>query len=102
MSKSQVTKGTVVLRRHEVEVLQQRLNIIPDHVNGMPLQTKVRRGAIERRRLSLVKADKLAPNLLASQELYRLCQYINDGFKTVGWAIRSTVSGDYFVYSEKW
>lgn len=98
---SQVKQGSVVLRRFEVEQLQERLNIVPNHMNGMPLQTKVRRGSIERRRLSLIKAEK-GPKLLDSQELYRLCRFVEGAFKTVGWAIRSKVSGDYFVYSEKW
>ncbi len=100
-------RGKVCLSDADTKALAQRLHIIPQFLNGSPYAAKVRRGEIERRRISLVKADKPAPQQLESQELYRLCRYKasfvkGDGFATIGWALRSLVTGDYFVFSEFW
>lgn len=100
-------RGRVCLSPEDTKALAQRLHIIPEFLNGAPYAVKVRRGEIERRRISLVKAEKPAPNQLESQELYRLCRYKasfvkGDGFATIGWALRSMVTGDYFVFSEFW
>jgi hypothetical protein len=100
-----LVKAEIPLRNEDIEKLQEALGIIPDKLNGQPYIAKCRRGEIERRRLSLVKADKPAPNQCEeSQELFKLCRWkrLRSEFVTVGWALRSRVSGDYFVYSEVW
>lgn len=99
-----LVKGTVRLPDSDIEKLQEALGIIPEKVNGIPYKAKVRRGEIERRRISLIKADCPAPNQSPSQELFRLCRYkrLLQEYVTIGWALRSTISGDYFVFSEWW
>jgi hypothetical protein len=98
---AKVVKAEVTLRDKDIEDLKQALGVTPENLNGLPYVAKVRRGEIERRRISLIKAENPAPNQLESQELYRLCRF-RDGFVTLGWALRSRITGDYFVYSESW
>jgi hypothetical protein len=97
-------RGAGVLSRYETEKLQQRLGIVPRNLNGFPYRTRVRRGEIERRRLSLIKHDTPAPGMLESQELYRVCRYQQEEetLHLVAWAIRSRITGDYFVFAEEW
>jgi len=100
-------RGVVCLSDSDTVALAQRLQVIPRFLNGSPFAAKVRRGEIERRRISLVKAEKPAPKQLDTQELYRLCRYkasfvTGDGFVNIGWALRSTITGDYFVFCEHW
>jgi hypothetical protein len=102
---AKLVKADLPLRNEEIEKLQEALGIVPNKLNGQPYTAKVRRGEIERRRISLVKADKPAPNQCEeSQELFKLCRYkkLRGEFITIGWALRSRVNGDYFVYSEVW
>jgi hypothetical protein len=100
---AKVIKGEVKLRNRDIERLQKALGIIPPNLNGEPYVAKVRRGEIERRRLSLVKHDIPAPNQCEeSQELYKLCRWAKGKFNLIGWALRSRVSGDYYIYAETW
>ena len=97
-------KGTLLrkddlLKKFDEEELLKALNIVPQQIHGMPFQTKVRRGEIERRRVSLLK-HKSVPGMVDSQELFRLARYVKDNFVTIAWAIRSTVTGDYYVFSK--
>ena len=91
----------VLLAKFNEKALLKALNVIPQRVNGLPYQTKVRRGEIERRRISLLKQDKPLPGMVESQELFRLARYVEDKFETIAWAIRSKVSGDYYVFAGK-
>jgi hypothetical protein len=103
---AKVVKAEVVLRDQDIEDLKRALGVIPENINGDPYVAKVRRGEIERRRISLIKADKPAPNQSEEQELFRLCRYkasfMEDNFVTIGWALRSRITGDYHVYAEIW
>ena len=102
--KKTMVRAQIPLNNREVQALREALDIAPKNLNGLPYLRTMRRGQIERRRLSLVKADNQAPNLSESQELFRVCQWDRDeeSFNTVAWAIRSVVTGDYFVYSKEW
>jgi hypothetical protein len=96
-----LTKVKVTLPNEDVKRLQQALGVLPQRVEGYPYAVTARRGEIERRRVSLVKAEIPTPS--KSQEFYRLCRYNRkDGFVTIGYALRSIISGDYFVFSEMW
>ena len=100
-----VIKGNAVLTVNDAAKLRAILSIAPDNLNGMPFRAKLRRGSIERKHLSIVKHDTHPGNLSESQELFKLCSYdaVKEAFKTVAWAVRSTVTGDYWVYSrEEW
>lgn len=101
---AKVVKVDIKLRNKDIEDLQRVLGIVPEKLNGQPYVAKVRRGEIERRRVSLVKADHPAPNQCEGQELFRLCRYKQtfEEFVTIGWALRSRISGDYYVYAEIW
>lgn len=107
---AKVIKAEVKLRDKDIEDLQRALGVIQDNLNGQPYVAKVRRGEIERRRISLVKAEHPAPNQCEGQELYRLCRYKAslqadpnaNPFVTIGWALRSRITGDYYVYAEVW
>lgn len=104
---AKVVKAEVTLRDKDIEDLQKALGIIPENINGQPYVAKVRRGEIERRRISLIKADNPAPNQSEGQELFKLCRFKasfveGNGFVTLGWALRSRISGDYYVYWENW
>ena len=98
---TKLVKGEVTLKDRDIEELKRALAIIPDEVEGEPYVAKVRRGEIERRRLSLIKAQVTVPGQVDSQELYKLCRWKGE-FVTVGWALRSRLNGDYHVYSEVW
>ena len=98
-------QGTGRLTRHEEDNLAMALGIVPDKLNGVSYCTRVRRGEIERRRISILKAEKPAPGVNdETHELFRLARLYNqcDGFHTLGWALRVRETGDYFVYSEVW
>lgn len=99
-------KSTGKLSSREEDKLAMILGIVPDKLNGLPYCTRVRRGEIERRRISILKAEKPAPGVNEeTHELFRLGKlYIQreDGFKTLGWALRVRATGDYYVYSEVW
>lgn len=95
---SNFVKGQVTLPNEDIERLQRALGILPDNINGFLYTSKVRRGEIERKRLSLVKAENKLPGQSENQELYRLCRYRN-GFVTIGYALRSITTGDYFVFA---
>ena len=103
MSSKQMTKTTGMLTTSETAKLRSALGIAPKWLNGMPYRAKMRRGSIERRRLSIVRAETHPPNLSESQELFRLCTYNvgDEAYKTVAWAVRSTVTGHYWVYSNE-
>jgi hypothetical protein len=98
-----MTKGTAVLTTHEVAKLRDKLGIAPEWLNGKPYRAQMRRGAIERRRLSIVRAESRPPNLSESQELFRLCTYnkAKEVYETVAWAVRSIATGVYWVYSDQ-
>ncbi len=97
-------RGVVCLSNEDAVALAQKLNVIPRFLNGVKFSAKVRRGEIERRRISLVKAENPAPNQLDTQELYHLMRYKRflSEFVSLGWALRSKVSGDYYVFCEHW
>ena len=99
-------KGTGVLTNYEEEQLALALGIVPRKLNGLPYCTRVRRGEIERRRISILKAEKPAPGVNGeTHELFRLGRlwiHREEGFKTLGWALRVKATGDYFIYSEVW
>ncbi len=99
MQKTMV-RAQVALNDWEVQALREALDIAPKNLNGLPYFRTMRRGQIERRRLSLVKAGSPA----LGQELFRVCQWDREkeDFHTVAWAIRSISTGDYFVYAEEW
>lgn len=92
------------LTMSDIHEIGKRLNVLPSNLNGQPFATKVRRGEIERRRISLIKAEKFAPNQREDQELFRLAKYnrATTSWINFGWALRSRVTGDYFVFSEVW
>jgi hypothetical protein len=97
-----MVKATI-LSKQDREDFALKIGVIPDHINGLPFCTSVKRKVIERRRISIVKAEKPAPNQSENQELFRLCRYrAEQGFVTVGWALRSTINGDYFVFAQDW
>ena len=98
---TKLVKGEVTLLNTDVERLQKALGVLPDDINGLPYVVTVRRREMDRRRVSLVKADFTLPGQSESQELYRLCKY-KGAFVTIGFALRSMVSGDYYVFSERW
>jgi hypothetical protein len=98
MSKQPVILKDALLSRFDEDALLKALNIIPRQLHGQPYRTKVRRGEIERRRISLLKADPI-PGMTESQELFQLARYVGEAFETVAWAIRSKVSGDYYVFA---
>lgn len=98
-------KGQAVLTVNDAAKLRDALSIAPENLNGMPFRAKLRRGVIERRHLSIVKHNVRPTNLSDSQELFKLCSYdaVKEAFKVVAWAVRSTVTGDYWVYArEEW
>ncbi len=102
---SNVRKGTARLTRSEVEQLSFVLGVIPRKMNGFGYKTRVRRGEIERRRISLFRADKAAPGVNnETHELFRLARMYRqrEGFQTLGWAVRVRETGDYYIYSEVW
>jgi hypothetical protein len=98
-------KGQAVLTVNDAAKFREALGIAPENLNGMPFRAKLRRGVIERRHLSIVRHTTRPDGLSDSQELFKLCSYdaVKESFKTVAWAVRSTVTGDYWVYSqEEW
>lgn len=98
-------KGTGKLTSHEEEQFALALGIVPRMLNGMAYCTRVRRGEIERRRISILKAEKPAPGVNEeTHELFRLARLYRqrEGFHTLGWALRVRATGDYYVYSEAW
>ena len=85
-------KGTGTLSRHEEDRLAFALGIVQEKLNGSPYSTRVRRGEIERRRISILKAEKPAPGVNEeSHELFRLARLYRhqDGFKTLGRYLQS-------------
>jgi len=103
MSMKKMTKSTAVLTTSDVASLRNNLGIAPEWLNGKPFRSQLRRGAIERRRLSIVRAESHPPNLSESQELFKLCSYdkAKEAFQTVAWAVRSIPTGMYWVYSDE-
>jgi hypothetical protein len=102
---SNVSQGKAQLSRGEVEKLNFVLGVVPTKVNGYSYTTRVRRGEIERRRITLLKAEKVAPGVNPeTHELFRLARMYRqrEGFQTLGWAVRVRETGDYFIYSEVW
>ncbi len=98
-------KGTGRLTHYEEEQFALALGIVPDKLNGMPYCTRVRRGEIARRRISILKAEKPALGVNGeTHELFRLARLYHqrEEFHTLGWALRVRTTGDYFVYSEVW
>lgn len=103
MSKNYRSTGR--LSRQEEERLAIALGVVPPKVNGLSFCTRVRRGEIERRRISLFKAEKPAPGVnTETHELFRLARVYRteEGFSTLGWAVRVRATGEYYVYSEVW
>lgn len=98
---TKLLKGEISLPNEDVERLQKALGVIPNDIQGLPYTATVRRREIERRRISLVKAEVKLPGQSKDQELYRLCKW-RGTFVTVGYALRSVVNGDYYVFSEVW
>jgi len=98
-----LNRGSFPLKNHEVEALQLALGVIPEDIEGQKFCDVVRRKTIERRRLSLIKQPDL-PGQSESLDLWKMCRFraINGDFIPVGWALRSKVTGDYFVYAEVW
>ena len=98
---SKFVKGEISLPNEDVKRLQEALGVIPDDIHGLNHVATVRRREIERRRISLVKAEAKLPGQSDSQELYRLCRW-QGTFVTIGYALRSVVNGNYYVFSEAW
>lgn len=98
---AKLIKGEISLPNEDVERLQKALGVIPHDIQGLSHVATVRRREIERRRISLVKADITLPGQNENQELYRLCKWRGQ-FVTIGFALRSMINGDYYVFSEVW
>jgi hypothetical protein len=95
-------KGKLCLNAEDREDLIVKLGIIPEKVNGLPFRKIVRRKVFDRRRITLIKANNSAPNQGDKQELWKLCRYrpIHGDLVLIGWALRSTVNGDYYIFSD--
>lgn len=95
-------KGKMCLNTEDREDLVLKLGIVPENMNGYPFRKIVRRKVFNRKRITLIKADKPAPNQGENQELWKLCKFRpnHDSVEVVGFALRSTVNGDYYIFSE--
>jgi hypothetical protein len=94
-------KGKVCLNQQDKEDIVLRLGVIPRKVNGLPFCKIVRRKVFDRKRITVLRAEHDAPNQGENQDLWRLCKYRPSiGLETVGWALRSKLNGDYYVFSE--
>jgi len=93
-------KGKMCLNQQDKEDIVIKLGVIPRKVNGMSFCKIVRRKVFDRKRITVIPAEHQAPNQGENQDLWRLCRYRpSAGLETVGWALRSTVNGDYYVFS---
>ena len=95
-------KGKMCLNTEDREDLVVKLGVIPANVNGYPFRKIVRRKVFDRRRITLIKANNPAPNQGENQELWKLCRYrpTRGELTVIGFAIRSTVNGDYYIFSD--
>lgn len=97
-------KATFPLKSHEIDRLREALGLLPDKIEGMPLVDIVRRKTFDRRSISLLKSDDHVEGQTDSFDLWQICRYrpVHGDYHRFGWALRSKVSGEYFVYAEAW
>lgn len=93
-----------MLKSHEIDRLREALGLIPKEIEGFPLRDIVRRKTFDRRRVSLLRSDDHIEGQSESFDLWKICRFrtVHGDMIQIGWALRSKVSGDYFVFSEVW
>jgi hypothetical protein len=93
-----------MLSSQEIDQLREALGLLPTEIEGHPFKDIVRRKTLDRRRVSILKSETPLENQSESYDLWKLCRFrqINGDLVVIGWALRSKVTGDYFVFSENW